>query len=95
MWVARHETSVDVHTSLPLLPQSDHVLVTEEAPSGVASITVNDDGESDRVVPLFKMWYICQTYYIHVPSNESPPVIAETFQTHCTFRQKKTVGESK
>lgn len=68
MWVARHETSVDVHTSLPLLPQSDHVLVTEEAPSGVASITVNDDGESDRVVPLFEMWYICQTYYIHVPT---------------------------
>jgi len=58
VWVARLETSVYVHTSLPLHPQSDHVLMTEEAPSGVASITVNDEGESDR---LFKMWYICQT----------------------------------
>ena len=28
------------------------MLMTEEAPSGVASITVNDEGESDRVVTL-------------------------------------------
>ena len=31
------------------------MLMTKEAPSGVASITVNDEGESNRVVTLFKM----------------------------------------
>ena len=42
------------------------MLMTKEAPSGVASITVNDEGESNRVVTLFKMWYICQVCCVHV-----------------------------
>ena len=60
------------------------MLMTEEAPSGVASITVNDEGESDRVVTLVYLSgivvrYSCQVYLsgifvryicqVHVPRN--------------------------
>ena len=47
--------------------------MTKEAPSGVASITVNDEGESNRVVTLFKMWYICQVCYMYT-ENQSPHI---------------------